>query len=169
MTGRGGGKQRRRRMETPYSRISEIKEASTQEGANDLLRQGFILVKVMERFSADSEKQTSSIVYVLGRQNPNGQSHPAHGENGHPPTRKPTAPSTSTAVLERLPWKKYSNGGGEWAFYMDRDEDLLPELEGARELIARMKGGEEIVAGNHVYRIKDKFMKRFPYDGGTGE
>jgi hypothetical protein len=38
---------RRRRMETPYSRITEVKEASTQEGANDLLGQGFILVKVM--------------------------------------------------------------------------------------------------------------------------
>jgi hypothetical protein len=49
-------------METPYSRITELKEASTQEGANDLLSQGFILVKVMERYSADSEKHTSSIV-----------------------------------------------------------------------------------------------------------
>jgi len=169
MTGRSAAKQRRRRMETPYSRITEIREASTQEGANDLLRQGFILVKVMERFSADSERHTSSIVYVLGRQSPNGQSHPTPERSGHSPTGKPTTSSTSTATLERLPWKKYSNGGGEWAFYMDRDEDLLPELEGAREIVARMKGGEEIVAGNHVYRIKDKFMKRFPYDGGTAE
>ncbi len=28
-----------------------------------------------------------------------------------------------------------------------------------------MKGGDEIVLGNYTYRIKDKFMKRFPADG----
>ena len=63
MTDRGAGKQRRSRMETPYSRITEIKEAMTQEGANDLLKQGFILVKVMERYTNDPERQTSNIVY----------------------------------------------------------------------------------------------------------
>src|SRR5271169_3471938 len=130
MTDRGAGKQRRRRMETPYSRISEIKEASTQQGANDLLRQGFILVNVMERYTntSDPEKQASNIVYVLGRQKSNGQSQSTPEQDGHPSSSKPTAPSAGTAMLERLPWKEYSNGGGEWAFYMDRDERLLPEL-----------------------------------------
>ena len=152
-------------METPYSRISEIKEASTQEGANDLLRQGFILVKVMERYANDTDRQASNIVYVLGRQNPNGQSHPTAEENGHSPTSKPTAPSTNTATLERLPWKEYTNGGGEWAFYMDRDEKLLPELSGSRELVERLKKGEELTAGGYTYRIKDKFLKRFEARG----
>jgi hypothetical protein len=64
-------------------------------------------------------------------------------------------------------WKKLSNGAGEWAFYMDRDEALLPELAGAREVIERLKSGEEISAGNYRYRIKDKFLKRFPANGGT--
>jgi hypothetical protein len=165
MTGRGAVKQRRRRMETPYSRISEIKEAMTQEGANDLLRQGFILVKVMERYTNDTDKQASSIVYVLGRQNSSGQSQPTSEPNGHPTSGKPAAPSTNTATLERLPWKEYANGGGEWAFYMDRDEKLLPELAGARELIERLKKGEELTAGGYTYRIKDKFLKRFEARG----
>ncbi len=34
-------------METPYSRITEIREAPTPEEANALLKEGFILVKVM--------------------------------------------------------------------------------------------------------------------------
>jgi len=154
-------------METPYSRITEIKEAMTQEGANDLLNQGFILVKVMERYTntSDPDKQVSSIVYVLGRQKPNGQSHPTPEENGHHPTSKPMAPSIDPAVLERLPWKEYANGGGEWAFYMDRDEKLLPELASARELIERLKKGEELTAGGYTYRIKDKFLKRFQSRG----
>jgi len=165
MTDRGAGKQRRKRMETPYSRISEIKEAMTQEGANDLLKQGFILVKVMERYTNDPEKKASSIVYVLGKQKSNGQSQPTPEQDGHPSSGQPTGQSIHPAVLERLPWKEYSNGGGEWAFYMDRDEKLLPELAGSRELIERLKKGEELTAGGYTYRIKDKFLKRFEARG----
>jgi len=157
-------------METPYSRITEIKEAMTQEGANDLLKQGFILVKVMERYTNDPERQTSNIVYVLGRQKSNGESHlppeqDGHPSSGQPSSSKPTGQSIHPAVLERLPWKEYTNGGGEWAFYMDRDEKLLPELAGARELIERLKKGEELTAGGYTYRIKDKFLKRFQARG----
>src|SRR6202166_5314749 len=106
----GQVRRRRRRMETPYSRISEIKEASSQEGANDLLKQGFILVKVMERYSADAEKQVTNIVYVLGRHKSNGGSHAAPEQNGQPSGSKPTTASVNSAALERLPWKEYANG-----------------------------------------------------------
>src|ERR1700720_2194153 len=99
MTDRGAGKQRRSRMETPYSRISEIKEAETQEEANDLLKQGFILVKVMERYISDADMQTSSIVYVLGRQKSNGQSQSPPEQDGHPPSGQPTGQSIHPAVL----------------------------------------------------------------------
>ena len=152
-------------METPYSRITEIKEASTQEGANDLLRQGFILVKVMERYTTDPERQASNIVYVLGRQKSNGGSHAAPEQNGHPPAASQHQPSIDPAILEKLPWKEYTNGGGEWAFYMDRDGNLLPELEGASEFIERLKAGEELTVGDYTYRIKDKFLKRFQARG----
>src|ERR1700688_2295472 len=133
---------RRRRMETPYSRISEIKEASTQEGANDLLGQGFILVKVMERYSSEAEKQASNIVYVLGRQKSNGVSRAPTEQNGRTPNSPPATRAIDSAPLEKLPWKEYTNGGGEWAFYMDKDGALLPELEGIREAIERLKSGE---------------------------
>jgi hypothetical protein len=152
-------------METPYSHITEIKEALTQDGANDLLKNGFILVKVMERYSGDQEKQTSSIVYVLGRQNSNGQGPAASEPNGQPPSSKTTKSSSDPASLERLSWKEYANGGGEWAFYMDRDEALLPELAGTRDLIERLKKGEEVTVGDYTYRIKDKFLKRFQARG----
>ena len=160
MSGKGQTRRRRRKVETPYSRIKELREASTQEGANDLLSQGFILVKVMERYSADAEKQTSGIVYVLGRQKQNGGSHSEPAPSSHP-----SAPSVDTGPLEELPWKEYSNGGGEWAFYMDRDEDLLPELAGLRETIGKLKSGEELTAGGYTYRIKDKFLKRYQARG----
>jgi hypothetical protein len=165
MTDRGAGKQRRSRMETPYSRITEIKEAMTQEGANDLLKQGFILVKVMERYTNDPDNRVSNIVYVLGRQKSNGESQPTSEQNGPPSSGQPTGQSIHPAVLERLPWKEYSNGGGEWAFYMDRDEKLLPELAGSRDLIERLRKGEELTAGGYTYRIKDKFLKRFQARG----
>jgi len=150
-------------METPYSRITEIKEAGTPEEANDLLKQGFILVKVMEKYTNDTERQFSNIVYVLGRQRFNGESHPAP-EQGATSSSHTLPPAIDPALLEKRPWKKYAKGGGEWAFYMDRDENLLPELAGARDAIERMKSGEELTVGNHTYRIKDKFLKRFPTD-----
>ena len=152
-------------METPYSRISEIKEASTQEGANDLLGQGFILVKVMERYSSDAEKQASNIVYVLGRQKSNGGSRAPTEQNGHTPNSPPATRTIDSAPLEKLSWKEYTNGGGEWAFYMDRDGALLPELEGISEAIEKLKSGEELTLGTYTYRIKDKFLKRFQARG----
>ena len=151
-------------METPYSRITEIREAPTPEAANDLLRQGFILVKVLEKYTNDTDRQFSNIVYVLGRQTSNSGHAAAPTQSEHP-NGQPATPIINPAILEKRPWKKYANGGGEWTFYMDRDENLLPELKGAREAIEKMKGGDEIVVGNYVYRIKDKFMKRFPADG----
>ena len=132
----------------------------TQEGANDLLGQGFILVKVMERYTNEPDKQASSIVYVLGRQKHNGGSHAAPASSS-----QPAAPSVDTDPLDELPWKEYSNGGGEWAFYMDRDENLLPELAGVRGLIEKLRSGEELTAGGYTYRIKNKFLKRFQARG----
>jgi hypothetical protein len=151
-------------METPYSRITEIKEAATPEEANNLLRQGFILVKVMENYTNTPERQFSNIVYVLGRQKFNGESRSSPAQNG-PSSNDQTPPTVDPAVLEKRPWKEYANGGGEWTFYMDREGNLLPEFKGASGFIDRLKAGEEIVVGDHAYRIKDKFLKRSPADG----
>jgi hypothetical protein len=148
-------------METPYSRIAEIKEAPTPEAANDLLKQGFILVKVMENYTNTPERQFSNIVYVLGRQKHNGESHPEHKTS----SGDQSAPAVDPAVLDKRPWKEYANGGGEWTFYMDREGNLLPEFQDASGFIDRLKAGEEIVVGDHGYRIKDKFLKRFPAGG----
>ena len=164
MTGRGSGKKRRRRMETPYSRITEIREAPTPEEANDLLKEGFILVKVMEKYTSDPNRQFNNIVYVLGRQRSNGGNHAAHEPNGGS-SRPVTEPTVDPKSLDNRPWKKYNNGEGEWAFFMDRDEVLLPELEGARGFIEKLRAGEEFIVGNYKYRIKDKFLKRFPTNG----
>jgi len=164
MTEKPRRRQRRRRMETPYSRITEVREAPTPEAANDLLRQGFILVKVMEKYTAEPDRQFNNIVYVLGKQVTNGRSQ-ATPEQGKPSNGQPATQVIDPAILESRPWKQYANGSGEWTFYMDRDETVLPDLAGAHEFIERLRGGEEIAVGNYTYRIKDKFLKRFPANG----
>jgi len=153
-------------METPYSRITEIKEAGTPEEANGLLRDGYTLIKVLEKYTNDTERQFSNIVYVLGRQHKsNGGYSAASTSNEHQNGSSATPPATvDPAVLESRPWKKYANGSGEWTFYMDRDESLLPELASIREAIDQMKSGEELTVGNYTYKIKDRFLKRFPVD-----
>jgi hypothetical protein len=164
MTEKPRRRQRRRRMETPYSRITEVREAPTPEAANELLRQGFILVKVMEKYTAEPDRQFNNIVYVLGKQITNGRSHTTP-EQSKPSKGQPTTQDVDPAVLEARPWKQYANGSGEWTFYMDRDETILPDLVGAHDFIERLRGGEEIAVGNYTYRIKDKFLKRFPANG----
>lgn len=151
-------------METPYSRIKEVKEAPTPEAANELLNEGFILVKVLENYTNTPERQFSNIVYVMGRQGSNGQYRAAPAQNASSSTH-PAPPTVDPALLEKRPWQKYATGGGEWTFYMDRGEDLLPEFAKARDFIERLKGGEGIDVGNYTYRIKDRFLKRYPADG----
>src|SRR2546427_11821780 len=95
------GKRRRRRMETPYARITEIREASTSDQANELLNGGFVLIKAVERRETDAlGRQASSIVYVLGRLKPSGnggqtKANPPHRHSdpqADTPNRDPTTP-----------------------------------------------------------------------------
>ena len=102
-----------------------MREAPTPEAANDLLKQGFVLVKVMEKYTNDTDRQFSNIVYVLGRQRFNGESHPASAKTGSP-INQPAPPTIDAALLDKRPWKEYANGGGEWTFYMDRKGPYFP-------------------------------------------
>ena len=99
----------------------------------------------MEKYTNDTEKQFSNIVYVLGRQKSNGEKPSRTRAERAPSSNQPAPPTIDSALLEKRPWKEYANGGGEWTFYMDRDGTLLPELKGASEFIERLKAGEEIV------------------------
>ena len=55
-------------METPYARITEIREASSSDEANECLGSGFVLIKAVEKRETDAlGRQASSIVYVLGK------------------------------------------------------------------------------------------------------
>ena len=95
-------------METPYSRIKEVKEvkeAPTPEAANELLKQGFILVKVLENYTNTPERQFSNIVYVLGRQGSNGGYDAPPAQSGHVNTQS-EAPAINPTILENRPWKK---------------------------------------------------------------
>jgi len=156
-------------METPYGRITEVREAPTTEEANELMKQGFVLIKAVERRSTDSEgKQSSHIVYVLGKQRVDGQDKPVQEQSEAPNNgNNANEPNVDPALLESRPWRQYANGSGEWTFITDRDDSLLPDFEPAREFIERLRSGEDIVVGSYKYRIKgnEKFLKRYPANG----
>src|SRR5437899_10614817 len=112
------GKRRRRKMETPYARITEIREASTSDQANELLNSGFVLIKAVERRETDAlGRQASSIVYVLGRLRPGGSGAQtiANLPNGQSDSQT-YAPIVDPAILERRRWKPYAKGEGESTF-----------------------------------------------------
>jgi len=99
-------------LETPYSGMSEMREAATLEEANRLLAQGFVLVKVMER-----------MVYVVGLPKEARETTPqGNGKDGK-------TVASIAICLDTLTWNKFSNGKGEWAFFLGPDDALLPELE----------------------------------------
>ena len=102
-----------------------MREAATLEEANRLLAQGFVLVKVMDR-----------MVYVVGLPKEASRSN---GSNNGKNEQQPEHPSTESTILGSLHWKKFKNGGGEWAFLLGPDDSLLPELEPTRQFIEKLK------------------------------
>jgi hypothetical protein len=136
-------------LETPYSGITKIKEAATLEEANNLLAQGFVLVKAMER-----------IVYVVGLPKETIQpNNPNNGKNERPGNGSPS----DSATLGSLHWKKFKSGGGEWTFFLGPDDALLPELEPVKQFIEMLRKEKEVILDGWLYRIsKERFLNRFP-------
>jgi hypothetical protein len=163
----GAGKRRRRKTETPYARITEIREASTTEEANECLGRGFVLIKAVERRETDAlGRQESSIVYVLGKLkgqdgNGGGQKQSAPQAGGEAADIMHDAPHVDPAVLENLAWRAYDRGEGEWTFVVNQDGSPVAGLEPARDFLERLAGGEDLVAGGYRYRLRGKFLKRY--------
>ena len=144
-------------METPYSGMTEIKEAATLEEANRLLSQGFVLVKVMDRmvYVVGLPKDVSERS-VQGNGN-NGQE--GNGNNG----QAGNGAAAHAAVLNSLQWTKFKSGGGEWTFLLGPDDALLPELEPSKEFIEKLRKEKEAILEGWHYRIsKERFLNRFP-------
>ena len=137
-------------METPYSGMTEIKEAATLEEANRLLAQGFVLVKVMDR-----------MVYVVGL--PKDVSERSVQGNGNNNGQAGNGMAAHSAVLNSLQWTKFKSGGGEWTFLLGPDDALLPELEPSKEFIEKLRKEKEAILYGWHYRIsKERFLNRFP-------
>ena len=154
-------------MDTPYARITEIREASTSAEANECLGSGFVLIKAVEKRETDAlGRQSSNIVYVLGKLKANGNSHTAPssspGPAGEPINILDDSPQVDPSILEGRPWKSYASGEGEWTFVVNQDGSPVAELEPAKEFLARLGNGEDLVVGGYKYRLRGKFLKRYP-------
>ena len=151
-------------METPYARITEIREAATIDEANKCLDAGFILIKAVEKRETDAlGRQATSIVYILGKPKGNGAHKRANNESPSSPINiMDDTPQVDPAILEGRPWKAYANGEGEWTFVVNQDGSPVAELEPAKAFLVRLKSGEDLVVGGYKYRLRDRFLKRYP-------
>jgi len=151
-------------METPYARITEIREAATSDEANMYLNTGFVLIKAIEKRETDPiGRQTTSIVYILGKLKGNGAQTRAKKESPAESINiMDDTPHIDSAILEGRPWKTYAKGEGEWTFVVNQDGSPVAELEPAKEFLERLKNGEDLVVGAYRYRLRDKFLKRYP-------
>jgi hypothetical protein len=152
---------RKRTMETPYARITEVREATTSEEANECLGRGFVLIKAVEKRETDAlGRQASGIVYVFGkpRGNERGRKSPTNTE---PVDIMHGTPAVDPEVLEGRPWRKYANGDGEWTFVVNREGSPVAELEPAREFLEALRSGEDLVVGGYRYRLRGRFLKRY--------
>jgi hypothetical protein len=160
------GKRRRRKMETPYARITEIREVGTSGEANECLGSGFVLIKAVEKRETDPlGRQTSAIIYILGRLKGNGNGRQAQPARQEPADIMHGAPEVEPAVLENRPWKKYESGEGEWTFVVNQDGSPVAELEPAKDFLEALRAGEDLVVGGYKYRLRDRFLKRYPVGG----
>ena len=157
-------------MDTPYARITEIREAKTSEEANECLGSGFVLIKAVEKRETDAlGRQASSIVYVLGKLKANGNGN-GHAASTPSATSEPVnimddTPAIDPAILEGRPWKSYASGEGEWTFVVNQDGSPVADLEPAKEFLERLNAGEDLVVGGYKYRLRGKFLKRYPVNG----
>jgi len=157
------GKRRRRKMETPYARITEIREAATSEEANECLGSGFVLIKAVEKRETDAlGRQASSIVYILGKLKGNGNGHSAQPQASTGPVNiMDDTTNVDPAILKGRPWKSYASGEGEWTFVVNQDGSPVAELEPAKEFLERLGNGEDLVVGGYKYRLRGRFLKRY--------
>lgn len=150
-------------MDTPYARITELREAATSEEANEYLHEGFVLIKAVEKRETDPlGRQATSIVYILGKPKGIGVRKRAKDE---PPRLMDDTSQIDPAILEGRPWKSYAKGDGEWTFVANQDGSQVAELEPAKDFLERLRNGEDLVVGRYKYRLRDKFLKRYPADG----
>ena len=152
-------------METPYARITEIREASTSAEANECLGSGFVLIKAVEKRETDAlGRQSSNIVYVLGKLKGNGNGHaaPTPTPSSEPVNIMDDTPQVDPSILESRPWKAYASGEGEWIFVVNQDGSPVAELEPAKEFLERLGSGEDLVVSGYKYRLRGKFLKRYP-------
>ena len=151
-------------MDTPYARITEIREAATSAEANECLGSGFVLIKAVEKRETDAlGRQASSIVYVLGKLKGNGNGHAPPAQSSTEPVNiMGDTPNIDPAILESRPWKSYASGEGEWTFVVNQDGSPVAELGSAKEFLERLNGGEDLVVGTYKYRLRGKFLKRYP-------
>ena len=152
-------------MDTPYARITEIREASTSAEANECLGSGFVLIKAVEKRETDAlGRQSSNIVYVLGKLKGNGNGHtaPAPTPSSESVNIMDDTPQIDPFILESRPWKAYASGEGEWTFVVNQDGSPVAELEPAKEFLERLGNGEDLVVGGYKYRLRGKFLKRYP-------
>ena len=155
-------------METPYARITEIREVGTSGEANECLGSGFVLIKAVERRDTDAVgRQSSAIVYILGKLKGNGNGKQAQPQQAkqEPADIVHGAPDVDPAVLENRPWKKYDSGDGEWTFVVNQDGSPVAELEPAKDFLDALRAGEDLVVGGYKYRLRDKFLKRYRVNG----
>jgi len=152
-------------METPYARITEIREVGTSGEANECLGSGFVLIKAVEKRETDPlGRQSSAIIYILGKLKGNGSAKPSQPKP-EPVNIMQGVPEVDPSVLEGRPWKKYDNGDGEWTFVVNQDGSPVAELEPAKEFLDALRAGEDLVVGGYKYRLRDRFLKRYPVSG----
>ena len=133
-------------MDTPYARITEIREAATSAEANECLGSGFVLIKAVEKRETDAlGRQSSNIVYVLGKLKANGNSHttPASspGPAAEPVNIMDDSPQVDPSILEGRPWRSYASGEGEWTFVVNQDGSPVAELEQAKDFLEALRAG----------------------------
>ena len=139
---------------SPYEGINELVEADTVDQANNLLKAGYVLIKVIEKTNTNG---STSIVYVLGRSLAGTQER---GKESNHVAR----------ALEGLKWTPHKSGGGEWAFYSDATGNILDVLKPATEMIKQMKADPKLrlKVGEWMYGINGRFLNRYPAKEAVG-
>jgi|ERR1039457_7207568 hypothetical protein len=87
------------------------------------------------------------------------------GAPGPAPVAPPASPVSDKALektLNLLEWTGFKKKDGEWAFFRDRQGNIVEWLDSAPEFVQAVRKGKEVTVGKYRYRVSDdKFLNRF--------
>ncbi len=147
-----------------FSDIKEIKVTTAEAEANELLKNGYELLKIVDgrvekRDNSGSVEVVPAIMFVLGRSVHENPAEKTDAQSPEKTVQQESAPEPDNKLTEGILWNIKSDSYA-WAYVKDMQGNTAPEKQALLEKINRAEG--EYHSGGYVYSVSPdgRFLRR---------